>query len=196
MAQVLAFRPVAAPLDDGALVERAREGADWAKAELFQRHGPAVLKSLTRLLNSTTDAEDAAQDTFLEAFRDLALLRQPAHFSRWVLRIAVHQAHRRFARRRLLSFIGMSTPGLDATLDQLADQRASPEVRAELALAQKVLRGLGAVERSAWILRFVEGRELTEVAELMELSLATVKRKLQRAQVAIAEATGWAGGDE
>lgn len=191
MAQVLPFRPVGggSSVDDATLVARAREGADWARAELFNRHAPAIIGFLTRLLWSTADAEDAAQDTFLEALRDLHALRNPADFGRWLRRIAVHQAHRRFRRRRFLAVLGFEGRPLDATLEQLTDDRVHTEDRAELMLVQKSLQKLSTVERTAWVLRHVEGLELTEVADALGVSLATAKRRLTTASAAIAELT-------
>jgi RNA polymerase sigma-70 factor (ECF subfamily) len=188
MAQVLPFRPVGegSSVDDATLVARAREGADWARTALFSRHAPAIIGFLTRLLWSTADAEDAAQDTFLEALRDLSALRNPADFGRWLRRIAVHQAHRQFRRRRFLAVLGFDGRPLDATFEQLADDSVHPEARAELMLVQKSLQKLGAVERTAWVLRHVEGLELTEVADALGVSLATAKRRLSEAGAALA----------
>jgi RNA polymerase sigma-70 factor (ECF subfamily) len=198
MAQVLPFRasrPEDGDHDDATLVARAREGAEWARAALYRRHAPLTLGLLTRLLASTADAEDAAQDTFVEALRDLASLRVPRDFGHWVRRIAVHQAHRRFRRRRLWAALGFDGTPLDATLDQVADDRLSPEERAELVLVQKALLGLGASERTAWVLRHVEGLELTEVAAALDVSLATAKRRLAVAAAAVKAATGAAQGE-
>jgi RNA polymerase sigma-70 factor (ECF subfamily) len=189
MARLLPFRPPvdAASPDDATLVVRALEGADWARGALFTRHAPEVMALLTRLLSSTADAEDATQDTFVEALRDLRHLRTPSGFSRWVRRIALHQAHRRFRRRKVLAMLGFDGTPLDATLDQLADESVGAEVRAELMLVQKTLARRPTVERTAWVLRHVEGFELSEIADALELSLATVKRKLVAAQDALAE---------
>ncbi len=189
MAQLLTLRPPDASLDDGVLVERALGGADWAKRELFQRHAPKLLGLLTRLLASTADAEDATQDAFLEAFRDLLGLRERRDFGRWVTRIAVHQAHRRFRRRKWLKLLG-AAPELDATFDALADERVNPERRAELMLIDKALSKRPAVERTAWALRHVEGFELTEVADALGVSLATVKRKLSAVEAHLSAFTG------
>lgn len=189
MGKVLQLLPQATPLEDGTLVERALAGADWAKRELFQRHAPRVLGFLTRLLASTADAEDASQDTFIEAFRDLPRLREARDFGRWVMRIAVHQAHRRFRRRRLLSYVGLG-PQLDATFEALADEHANPTHRAELALLQKAVARMPAGERTAWVLRHVEGYELTEVADALGVSLATAKRRLSAADALLAQVTG------
>jgi RNA polymerase sigma-70 factor, ECF subfamily len=185
MAQVLSFRQSASAPDDATLVERAKAGADWARSALFSRHAPEVLALLTRLLASTADAEDATQDTFVEALRDLHHLRTPRDFTHWVRRIAVHQAHRRFRRRKLLAALGFDGTPLDATLDQLVDDGASLELRGELVLVQKALACCSTVERTAWHLRHIEGLELTEIAAALDVSLATVKRKLVTAQQAL-----------
>lgn len=190
MAQILPFKPVAEPnLSDGALVERALEHVEWARRELFLRHGKPVLSLLTRLLHSTADAEDAAQDVFAEAFRDLLTLRNRNDFGRWVRCIAMHQAHRRFRRRKWLSLIGAG-PELDAPFEALVDESVSPERRAELAMLSKHIATLPTVERLAWSLRHVEGLELNEIAEALKLSLATVKRKIHAAEVALTKHIG------
>lgn len=189
MAQILHMRQGPAELTDGALVDRALAGEEWAQRELFQRHAPRVVSMLTRLLASRADAEDAAQDTFIEAFRDLLLLRERGDFGRWLSRIAVHQAHRRFRRRRWAALFG-STPELDATFEAIVDESVSPERRAELVWVDAVLRKLPHLERTAWLLRHVEEFELTEVAEALEVSLATVKRKLAWVDAQLAKTTG------
>ena len=186
MAQILPFPSPAPGVADATLVERSLEGEEWARRELFLRHAPAVMGLLTRLLHSTTEAEDATQDAFIEAFRDLLTLRTRADFGRWVRCIAVHQAHRRFRRRRWQSLLGAG-PTLDAGFEALADERISPERRAELSLLEKLVRKLPDVERMAWSLRHVEGLELTEVAEAMGVSLATAKRKIHAAELALAQ---------
>ncbi len=182
MAEVSPIRPAAdAHADDAVLVERALEGAAWAKSALYQRHARRVIGMLTRMLSSTADAQDAAQDTFVLAFRDLAQLQRRAAFGGWLNGIAVHQAHRRFRKRKLLAFLGIQSSTLDATFEQVADTRAGPDERAELATLQRLLDGLSANERLAWMLRNVEGYELGEVAEITGASLATVKRRIAAA---------------
>ncbi len=174
-------------LADSELVVRARSGTEAARAMLYERHAKRVLGLLVRLLNCRADAEDAAQDAFLEAFRDLPRLRDPGGFGAWLTRIAVSHAHRRFRKRKLLGLVGLADAP-DATLDTLLDPAASPEVRAEWTLLQRQLDRLPLEVRSAWVLRYVEGHELTEVADALSISLATAKRRLVAAQAALAAA--------
>jgi len=72
-----------------------------------------------------------------------------------------------------------------ATLESVASSEASPETRAELARLDEVLTQLGHEERMAWILRYVEGFKLEEVAELSKCSLTTVKRRIGRADARV-----------
>ncbi len=169
-------------LDDAALVLAARAGQSWAEQRLYQRHVQTVARTVALVLGRMQDAEDVVQDTFLEALSSLPALTDPAAFRPWVLRIAVHKCHRRFRRRKLLRALGLDRGADDVTLGALAAREASPEQHAELGRLDAVLRGLPERERTAWVLRHVHGHELTEVARLTGVSLATTKRMLERAQ--------------
>ena len=183
--QLVPFPRVSA--DETDLVERARGGAAAAQAELFRRHAPRLLPLLQRLLASTADAEDALQDSFVIAFRDLSQLQNPQAFAGWLRGIAVHQAHRRFRRRRFWSFFGIDRSLTDARLADLADPAAGPEVRAELEKLDALLLRLPADERLAWMLRYVEGCELGEVAANCGCSLATAKRRIAAVQARVSK---------
>jgi RNA polymerase sigma-70 factor (ECF subfamily) len=173
--------------DDSAVVARARDGETSAQAELFRSYAPRLLPMLIHLLSSKSDAEDALQDAFVAAFRDLGQLKDASAFSGWLRQIAVHQAHRRFRRRRLFGALGLDRPADDATLEQLADTDANPVVRAELSLVDRLLRKMPTSDRVAWMLRYVEGYELSEVATACGCSLATAKRRIAAAHLRIAK---------
>lgn len=188
-AKVIPIRPPTPIGDDGdaTLVVRATEGAAWAKRELFARHGPSTFALLTRLLSSTSDAEDATQDAFVEALRHLPRLKDPQRFGGWLRQIAVRQAHRRFRRRRLLRTFGIGDAALDASLDLLADESTPADSRAQLAEIHALLESLPATVRSCWMLRHVEGMDLAEIGESLGISLATVKRKIALAAEELAD---------
>ncbi len=179
--------PDAEAPDDYPFVVRALAGDVQAQAALFARHVQRLTTMLTRLLASTTDAEDAVQDTFAVAFTDLKKLRDLHAFGGWLWQIAVHQAHRRFRRRRFLRAFGLDQHVADATLEQLVDPRALPDVSADLGLIDQVLAQISGKDRTAWILRYVEGYELVEVAQLCGCSLATAKRRIAAGQGRLAK---------
>jgi RNA polymerase sigma-70 factor (ECF subfamily) len=139
------------------------------------------LQIATRLLGRGTDAEDAIQDSFVIALEQLPKLREGAAFRNWLLRIVVHQAHRRYRKRRMLVRLGFVSHD---DLDMLASQSRSglsPELRSELVRLDKALRRLSSHERFAWVLRHVEGCQLEEVADACGCSLATAKRRIAHA---------------
>ncbi|HTV22113.1 MAG TPA: RNA polymerase sigma factor [Polyangiaceae bacterium] len=169
-----------APLDRE-LVERALGGEPLAQQLLYRRHVRAVTERVTRLLSRIGEAEDVVQDAFVEAFACLPSLDDRSRFGGWLMRIAVHQAHRRFRRRRLLARLGLDRGNDDARLEAIADPGLDPERRLQLRRLDDELARLPSTLRLAWMLRYVEGCELTEVAAQCNCSLATVKRRIQRA---------------
>ncbi len=166
---------------DHELVTRAQAGDAWAEEALFRRHIGRASQIATRLVGRGSEAEDVVQDSFVIALEQLPKLREGGAFRAWLLRIIVHQAHRRYRKRRMLARLGIVSQD---DLDTLASQGRSdlaPEARVELAKLDLVLRQLAARERFAWILRYVEGCRLDEVAHACECSLATAKRRIASA---------------
>jgi len=211
-ASVRPLQPRAEAQGDAELVARALGGDRWAEEALYRRHVASVSNVALRLLGRSDEADDVVQDSFVIALEELASLRQPEAFGSWVRRIAVRQAHRRFRRRRLLARLGLDRGLDDAGLYQLASPSLAPDAQAELLGLDRRLKRLPADERFAWILRHVEGYALADVAALCGCSLATVKRRLSRAQARVAaqlrdasdapqevppdEATGTLGAEE
>jgi RNA polymerase sigma-70 factor (ECF subfamily) len=179
-------RPRIEPTEsDGELVRRARRGDKWAEEALYHRYVRPVTRVVVRLLARSTEAEDVVQDAFVHALGDLAKLRDDDAFGSWLVRIAVHQVHRRYRRRRLLRALGLDRGEDDTTLSDQMDSRAGPEVRAGLAEIDRLLGTLPTRSRVAWMLRHVEGQELRDVARACDCSLATAKRLVGRAETVI-----------
>jgi RNA polymerase sigma-70 factor, ECF subfamily len=170
---------------DAELIERLVRGDQWAKEALYRRYVKVVWRTALHLLGNRADAQDVVQDTFVEAFRDVATLRAHAALRPWLLRISVHQAHRRFRRRKLLRRLGLDRSIDDAPLDTLLHEDASPELRSQLRAVERALRDVTPSERLAWILRYVDGHSLEEAADASGCSLATVKRRLARPQALV-----------
>lgn len=172
--------------DDETLVRRALQGDRWAEEALYRRHVHAITGVVAHLLRHGPDIEDVVQDVFVEGLRDLSKLREPAKLGAWLRQVAVHRVHKTFRRRRLRRMLG-----LDRSLDHdepLAEQvlaSAGQEARAELALLDAVLDAMRDVDRVCFVLRVIEDHPLAEIAELTGASLATVKRRLARAQAVV-----------
>jgi RNA polymerase sigma-70 factor, ECF subfamily len=175
-------------LSDAELVKRAVEGDGWAEEALYRRYADLVLGLAKRLLGNRDEAADVAQDAFLMAFEKLPRLRDASTFKTWLMQIAVRYVHRRFRRRRLLGWLGLDASADEASLESLVAVDAPLEVRVELSRLDKVVGKLPPAIRVPWMLRYVEGMELTEVAALCYCSLATAKRRIGAAQARVARA--------
>ena len=172
-------------LGDEELVRRALAGDRWGREMLYRRHAGSLLGMTVRLLANRSEAEEIVQDTFVTAFEQLGTLREPGAVRGWLGQIAVNLVRRRFRRARLMRFLGLDRGADDATLESLADPGVSTDQRAELALVDRLLRGMKPALRLAWILRRVDGLELGEVAALCDCSLATIKRRIVEADAIV-----------
>jgi RNA polymerase sigma-70 factor (ECF subfamily) len=170
--------PLGAQLDDAMLVTRAREGDKWAEEALYHRHVKYIMGMVIRLLGRIDEAEDVVQDTFVIGLNRLHTIRQPEMVRAWFAQIAVNEVRRRLRRVRLLSRLGFHASADQVDLESLATHDADGETRAELAAVSRVLGELPTNDRVAWMLRYVEGEPLEEVATLCACSLATAKRRI------------------
>jgi RNA polymerase sigma-70 factor (ECF subfamily) len=177
-----AARPLPEPapvsIADGDLVARVRAGDRWAEDALYRRHARPVAGLVARLLGSSQDVDDVVHDAFVSAFEQVDRLREPDRFRAWLGRIAVIKVRRTIRSRRLRRSLGLLPMNDDAALERLASEAASPEVRADLAVVDGILRRLPATVRIAWMLRYVEGHRVEDVADLCACSLATAKRRI------------------
>jgi RNA polymerase sigma-70 factor, ECF subfamily len=176
---------VSEAVSDEELVRRALAGDRWGRDMLYRRHADSLLAMTIRLLANRGEAEEIVQDTFVTAFEQLGTLREPGAVRGWLGQIAVNLVRRRFRRGRLMRFLGLDRGADDATLEALADPGVSTDQRAELALIDRLLRGMKPALRLAWMLRRVDGLELGEVASLSDCSLATVKRRIAEADAIV-----------
>ncbi len=170
---------------DAELVRRVMEGDSWAEEALYRRYAELVIGTAKRLLGNADDAADVAQDSFLTAFQKIGTLRDASTFKTWLMMIAIRNVHRRFRRRRLLRWLGMDDLE-EGALEALASEDAPLEVRADLSMLGTVLSKMPPSLRLPWMLRHVEGHELTEVAALCSCSLATAKRRIVLAESRVA----------
>jgi RNA polymerase sigma-70 factor, ECF subfamily len=150
---------------------------------LFDRYAPHVRRVLVRVMGPDSEILDLVHDVFVTALESVNRLIDPKALRAWLTQIAVFTARARIRRRvrgrilRFLPFSELPEPELPP-----ADFEASEAMQA----VYRVLNTLDTDQRIAFALRFVAGMELTEVAASCGVSLATIKRRLSRAQVSFA----------
>ncbi len=149
---------------------------------VFRRYSPYVASIGLRLLGRDDELDDLVQDVFFEAHRGLSQVREPGAIKGWLARICVRRAVRRLRLRRARAFLSFDT----LTHDQpMLAKDASPEARAEVARLYQKLAQLPALDRTIWVLRYLEGEGLDQIAMLCACSRSTVQRRLREAQLRI-----------
>jgi RNA polymerase sigma-70 factor, ECF subfamily len=169
-------------MPDAQLVVHGMQGDNGALEVLYRRHVSFAIHLATRIEGSDRDVEDIVHDSFLKAFERLRDLTDRAAFRSWLGAIVVHAVRSRLRRTRLMNVLGIGRASEPVDLDAIASHDASPHARAQIAQIYALLRTLPTDERIAWTLRAVEGHDLETVARLTRCSLATVKRRIGRAQ--------------
>ena len=169
-------------LPDAQLVALGCKGDTQALGVLYRKHAPFAINLAARIEGSSRDIEDIVHDAFLRAFERLNDLSDRAAFRSWLGAIVVHAVRSRMRRGRLMSLLGMGKSSEPVDLDAIASSDASPHTRAQIAQIYALPRTLPTDDRIAWTLRAVEGHDLDTVARLTQCSLATVKRRITRAQ--------------
>ncbi len=172
-------RGVVAYASDEALVDGLRARHPAALEVFHERFSGQVLRILGRVLGAERDLADVHHDAFVRALGSLDSLRDPTALTAWMTSVAVYSARtciqRRVRRRWLLFFAPEDLPEVVAP-DEGGDAREA------LRATYRALDQLPADERIAFALRRIDGMELTEVAEACRVSLATIKRRLARAE--------------
>lgn len=176
----------APPRDDYALIAGIRRGDPAAAAALYDQYRALVERTLVRILGFDSELSDTVQETFIRALASTRLLRDPQALPSWMIRISVCTASdliRRRRRGRLLFHLFSEPAEVDEAVDAAAvEAEADLETRRALSAAQALLNGLPVPERIAFALRKLEGMELKDVAHACGCSLATIKRRLARAE--------------
>ena len=172
------------PETDEALVSALCERRPDAAAALFDRYAVHVRRVLARVLGPDPDLLDLVQDVFVTALESIHKLDEPRALRAWLTQIAIFSARTRIRRRtrwRFLRFV--PSEELPEHPLEAIDYDGSEALQA----VYRVLAKLDADERIAFALRFIEGMELSDVASSCKVSLATIKRRLSRAQLSFRE---------
>lgn len=159
-------------------VRRVLNGDPDAFAPLVRRHEARVRALCASLLKDPSDAEDAAQESFLKAYRHLADFRGEAAFATWIYRIAYRQCldTQKARRRRPAESLDAMLEKGDGVLGRLKESPVEPGGLAEL------LAELPEEYRTVLVLRESQGFRYDEIAAATGVSLDSVKARLRRAR--------------
>jgi RNA polymerase sigma-70 factor, ECF subfamily len=167
--------------DEAAWVEALRARKPAAIAAFHDRYAERILRILVRILGHDRDLQDVQHEAFVRALGSIDQLRDPSCLTQWITSVAVLTARtciqRRQRRRWLIFFAPGELPtGIGPSVDW------SPETLEALRATYRLFERMPTDERILFALRYVEGMELSEIAGACGSSLATVKRRLARAE--------------
>jgi RNA polymerase sigma-70 factor (ECF subfamily) len=189
--------PVTAPLSDRELVARLQAGDRTAFRELVRRHQDKVYRLALRLTRDESRAQDAMQDAFLQVFRKIGQFQEQSAFTTWLYRITVNAAlmRMRSEKRHNETSLDEASPRyndsgeiaepVDDWSSAVDDEAANRELAKHAAVA---VDALPETYRSVFVLRELEDLSTEEVANILDLTVPTVKTRLHRARLALRKA--------
>jgi RNA polymerase sigma-70 factor (ECF subfamily) len=181
-------------IDEQALIERCKAGDVGAFDELVRLYEKRVFNCALRIAGNYHDASDVAQEAFIRAFNSINTFRGDAKFATWIYRIVTNvylderkksKAHRQTS---LDDYIELEE---NSVTRQIQDDSPSPEEVVETEerarLLQRAISSLPEYQRIIVTLYHMQHRSYEEIAEILRLPIGTVKSRLNRARLALAE---------
>jgi RNA polymerase sigma-70 factor, ECF subfamily len=182
-----------AVLEDHRLISSLQAGDESAYEQLIGRFQSAVYNLAYRLLNDQADASDVAQEVFLKIFRNVGSFRGDSSLRTWVYRIAVNESHNRrrwlFRHRRGETAIEETFEDSETRARPLMDSGETPfdftMNREARTLLEEALATVNPVFRTALVLREIEDMSYEEIADILQVSIGTVKSRIVRGREAL-----------
>jgi len=173
--RVLIFPEVPlAEVEDASIARLLIESDPRAPRVAWQRFAPMVHRMLKRAFGPDHEIDDLVQEVFLTLFGRVYTLREPQALRAFVISITANTIRYEFRRRAARRWLRFGEP-LDV---QAAD--ADLDSREAIVRLYRILDRLGSDDRTVFVLRFLEGLDLTEVSQALGVSLATTKRRVAR----------------
>lgn len=170
---------------DQQLIARVRAGEREVFAELIERYKARVFHTTLRMLRQREEAEEAAQDTFVRAYRGLPKFREEASFSTWIFRICYNVCLSYLERKKMP--VADMTEAESLTLPEEDSPERLFENREFQHLLEQVMATLSPKQRSALVLYHTQHLSYNEIAEIMEEPVANVKTHLFRGRAKVRE---------
>ncbi len=180
--------------DDLELVEQCRNGEPAALEQIVLKYQHRIYNVILKICADPDDAAELTQDTFVKVIESLNSFKGQSRFYTWAFRIAVNltlnycQRNARFRHYSLDSENGTGGPEKTQALSDFLSDDNSPD---PVSVAQnrelcnsaiKALMKLDEPQRAVVVLRDIEGMNYTQIAEVLDIALGTVRSRLSRAR--------------
>ncbi len=171
------------------LIARAQQGEEEAFTALFEAHKRRVYSLCLRMTGNTAEAEDLAQEAFLQLFRKISTFRGESAFSTWLHRLAVNVVLMHLRKKGLQQ---VSLDEVDTSQDEPVKRDYGDDDRRLLGSVdriglQRAIADLPPGYRTVFVLHDIEGYEHNEIAEIMNCSVGNSKSQLHKARMKLRE---------
>ncbi len=170
------------PATDFELTQAAAGGDMPAFEELYSRHSRRVYSLCLRMTANTAEAEDLAQEVFIQLYRKAGSFRGESQFTTWLHRLTVNQVLMHF-RRRGVRLEQVTDDGEEVVKVELGTEDQSRMRVVDRIAIDKAVSQLPPGYRAVFVLHDVEGHEHEEVARLLGCSVGTSKSQLHKARM-------------
>lgn len=178
---------------DQVLVDRFKNGDQAAFNEMVSRYWDRIYAMVNQLLRNPEDAEEVTQDAFIRAHRGLANFRGDSAFSTWLYQIATNLARNRYwywwrrKRDKSISFDAPMSADNPTTLADMipAEVETPDDITVTSEFVNRIGQGmekLSAKHREILTLRNIKNLSYEEIAEILGISVGTVKSRIARAR--------------
>ncbi len=173
---------------DEELLKGIERGERWAAAALLDRYGTLVERLIRRIMGHDPELSDLVQDAFTTILSSVHQVREAGALRGWISAVAAHTAHHAIRKRKVARAFCFWKWGDSPVPEPFCETPVG--ARDALRRTYGVLEKLPADERVAFTLRYLEEMSMNEVASACGVSLATVKRRLGRAEKRFLNAAG------
>ena len=178
-------------LSEAEAVDRAKQGDAQAFQVLYEKHKRRVYSLCLRMTANTAEAEDLAQEAFLQLYRKISTFRGESAFSTWLHRLAVNVVLMHL-RKKSLPVVSLEettqspdddSPRKDFGADDIALSGSIDRLQ-----LQRAVNDLPPGYRTIFVLHDVEGYEHNEIATLLDCSIGNSKSQLHKARLKLRDA--------
>jgi RNA polymerase sigma-70 factor (ECF subfamily) len=171
------------------LIARAQQGDEAAFQALFHTHKRRVYSLCLRMTGDTAEAEDLAQEAFLQLFRKISTFRGESAFTTWLHRLVVNVVLMHLRRKGLQQ---VSLDEVDSTQEEPVKRDYGDDDRRLIGSIDRVsldraIATLPQGYRTVFVLHDVEGYEHNEIAQIMDCSIGNSKSQLHKARLKLRE---------
>jgi len=172
--------------EDHSLVRRTLKGERNAFQGLYERYKDKVFATVFRIVGTHEEAVDVAQDVFIKVYRDLGSFKFESKFSTWLYRIAVNFSINKVNETERHGRVHQK-------MAYESDSAGRAESRGEVVPREKIQAAVGRLNpklRTVVVLRYLQDLSYEEIAEVLDISIGTVKSRLHLAHNALRDALG------